>query len=120
MATPLRVLSLLFVSWAIATPIIAQAGIFSGPDSYHECILEDVHGKTDDNAAIQAVIGCRDRFSPLAPEQKLKPFFWEAQNVKECLVKYLEKTSSPFAVSQIQEACLTLYPDTGESTNPGQ
>jgi hypothetical protein len=98
----------------------AHAGFFFGPESYHECILDRLEGATDDNTATQQVIDCRNEFSPLAPEEKLNPFFFGPKSIKECLETKLATTSSPFAVSQIQEACLTLYPDTGETSLPPQ
>jgi len=94
----------------------ANAGWLLGPDSYHECILDRVAGSTDDPAATQQTISCRDDFSPMAPEEPLHPFLFGPQNLRECLEKYLAETSAPFAVSQIQEACMSLYPDSGEST----
>jgi hypothetical protein len=93
----------------------AQAGYFLGPETYHECILDRLDGLSDDAAAVNALVACRNEFSPLAPEPPPDPWFFEPQNLKECLQEHLPKTTSPFAVSQIQDACLMWYPDSGES-----
>ena len=97
----------------LATP--AHAGFFLGPETYHECILDRLDGLGDDNTAVKALVSCRNDFSPLAPEPPPDPWFFEPQNLKECLQKHLKDTTSPFAVSQIQDACLMWYPDSGEA-----
>lgn len=108
--------SILLTAAIVASLPTAQAGLFFGPDGYHECILDRLDGATDDNEATRNVVSCRNDFSPMAPEAQLHPLFFGPKTVKECLEKHLAETSSPFAVSQIQEACLLLYRDSGESS----
>jgi len=101
-------------------PIPAAAGYFTGPENYHECILDRLDGVNDNATAVNLVVQCRDEFNPLNPEQPPSPWFFEPQNVKECLEEHLAKPASPFAVGQIQDACLMYYPDSGETSQlPG-
>lgn len=120
MANSAKALTLIAATLAWAQPSSAVAGWFFGPNGYHECILDRLTGATDDNAATEGVIGCRNEFSPMAPEERLHPLFFGPKTIKECLESKLAETSSPFAVAQIQEACISLYPDSGESTVPPQ
>ncbi len=88
----------------------AAAGLFSDPDNYHECLLEELEGAQNDVAAIQATLQCREEFPSLAmPEEKRSSFLFGPDTFSECVQSYAGSTPSQYAAPQLRQACFVLY-----------
>jgi len=89
----------------------AAAGLFSSPENYHECLLEELEDAQNDIAAIQATLQCREEFpSPAMPDDKRSSFLFGPDTFSECVQSYAGSTPSQYAATQLRQACFVLYP----------
>lgn len=108
-----------FLAPAVAIVLLygsaCEAGLLPGPDNFHECILDRLEDVQNDMVAISETSRCRQEFPDMLPPEKLAPLFGP-QTAAECLAEYADEVpqSSPYAATQIREACFQLYPENTE------
>lgn len=92
----------------------AHAGWLLGPDSYYECLLDELDDVEDDSAAVMAANACLQAFPDmLLPEKKSSLLFGPGDSA-ECVEKKGRGHPSSAASIYIQEACYVVYPNPTE------
>jgi hypothetical protein len=103
-----RILSAQAMLLCLASP--AEAGLFSGPDNYYECILERLDGAEDYEVAVEANSQCLTEFPDMTLPEKKSSFLFGPDTSSECVEAYVKDTTPFYVATQLRQACFVVYP----------
>jgi len=90
----------------------ADAGFFSHPDNYAECILDRLQDVQNDQVALSETVECQKQFPGSPTPEKIRPILFGPRTIADCVAEYGGGTHSGYAADQIRTACFQLYPET--------
>ncbi len=99
------------------TPTV-EAGVL-GAENYWECILDDMQGVKNDQAAKAVSHACVAKFPDTSEPTDVGSPLFGAQTRDECFASYGKEATSFRALKQIRMACHFLYPEEADQ-NPGK
>jgi hypothetical protein len=99
---------ILIIFALIFIPSTGYAGLF-GYSNYSECILKEMPGVQNDQAASAVMRNCREKAPNNDVKQRSSGVF-SRMTADKCIIKYSKGTASERASQQIRNACRRIYP----------